>query len=291
MTNATATGVELEVIVTGEIPTPHGYVFRADGNIVSRLRAGLAPGGERVNSPCLAYVVRHPTAGLILIDTGLHPDARTDLRKDFGVAMSLLFRGLRPADQPFDQQLGALGIQPETVQTVVMTHLHVDHTSGMRLLPNATFTCSRVEWATARRPFAAAKGFVGGHLPPEERMQLLDFAADGEPYGPFASTIDLLGDGSVRLLYTPGHTPGHLSVLLRLTDGGRVLAVGDAAYTLRNIRELTLPMITADDEASRRSLEELKAFSESDPAAILIPSHDPDAWKALRGAAVASEQA
>ena len=97
------------------------------------------------------YVVRHPDAGTILIDTGFHGDVRTHgVRHDFGTLMSLVFRSLRPAEQPFDAQLRGLGVDPDAVERVVMTHLHVDHTSGMRLLPHARFVCARAEWSAAR---------------------------------------------------------------------------------------------------------------------------------------------
>jgi len=113
-------------------------------------------------------------------------------------------------------------------------------------------------------------------------MRLLDFDRDGEPYATFAKTIDLLGDGTVRLISTPGHTVGHMSVLLRVAGDRRVLVVGDAAYTLRNIREEILPLLTGDDEASVRSVREIRTFSEGEPEAILVPSHDPSAWHELR---------
>ena len=272
-------------MVTAEMPMPSWYAYRAGSNPLSRLLA-LRPGGEVLRAPCLAYALRHRSAGTILIDTGMHPDTREHFRRDFGAPMSVLFRGLRPAEEPFDEQLRVLGIEPGDVGQVIMTHLHVDHTSGMRLLPEAEFTCSREEWAATRRRFASGKGYVGDHLPPESRMRLVDFDTDGEPYGTFAKTIDLLGDGSVRLVSTPGHTVGHLSVLVRVTDGHQVLVVGDAAYTLRNIDEEILPMLTADDDTSRRSLHEIKAFAESDPNATLVPSHDPGAWHELRGGAL-----
>ena len=155
----------------------------------------------------------------------------------------------------------------------------------MRLLANANFICSNVEWRSAHGRFASGRGYVAHHLPPEERMTLLDFERDGEPIGPFRRSLDLLGDGTIRLLFTPGHTKGHMSVLVCLTDGSRVLLVGDAAYTLRSIREQLLPMLTDDDEASKRSLRELKEFSERDPGAILVPTHDPVAWQSLRSVA------
>ncbi len=282
-----APGVELFVVRTGQIPTPHGYVFRADGSRLSRFRAGLRMDDNASISPCLAFAVTHPTAGLILIDTGFHRDTRAAFRRDFGIPMSLLFRGLRPASKPFDEQLRELEIEPESVRKVLMTHLHVDHTSAMRLLPNAQFTISQAEWRAAHGKLAASRGYVQHHLPPETRVNLVDLGRDGTPLGPFPNAIDLLGDGTIRLLSTPGHTRGHMSVLLRLGDGRRVLLVGDAAYTLRNIREGILPMLTDDDDKSRRSLEQLRAFINEHPDAIAVPSHDPDAWRALDGVAVA----
>jgi N-acyl homoserine lactone hydrolase len=274
-------GVRLAVVKTAEIPTPHGYVFRADGNALTRLRAGLSAGPDAVISPCLAFVIEHPTAGRILVDTGFSREASASLRRDFGLPMSLLFRGLRPTPTPFDAQLRGLGIEPATVTSVIMTHLHVDHTSGMRLLPNARFTVSRVEWQAAHGRFSAAKGYATDHLPLEDRVEFVDPEGDGEPFGPFHGSLDLLGDGTIWLLSTPGHTKGHMSVLVRLDDEHDVLLAGDAAYTLRSIQEELLPMVTDDDAASRRSLRELKAFTDDHPSAIIVPTHDPHAWRVL----------
>jgi N-acyl homoserine lactone hydrolase len=242
----------------------------------------VRPRGEALHSPCLAYVLRHPEAGTILVDTGFHADAANDRRKDFGLAMSLMFRGLRTPSEPFDEQLRRRGVDPDAVERVVMTHLHVDHTSGMRLLPNARFTIARREWAAATARGAAGRGFVGHHLPDRSRVDLVDLDADGEPHGPFGRTLDLLGDGSVRLISTPGHTPGHTSLLVRASDGRTVLLAGDAAYTRRNVREEILPLLTADDRAHRTSLRELAAFAEREPDAPIVPSHDPDAWRDLQ---------
>jgi glyoxylase-like metal-dependent hydrolase (beta-lactamase superfamily II) len=230
--------------------------------------------------PCLAYVLRHQSGGTVLIDTGMHADAASDLRKDFGRPMSFLLRALKPSSAPFDAQLRAVGVDPEGVERVIMTHLHVDHTSGMRLLPNARFICSRDEWDTAHSAHAGARGFVSHHLPDATRMELVDFASAGEPFGPFRRAIDLFGDGSVRLISTPGHTAGHQSVLVA-TEEGSVLVVGDAAYTVRSIREQILPLLTDDDAAYRRTLAELKTFADANPGVLLVPSHDPVAWREL----------
>lgn len=282
MSGDAAVAVELDVLHAGEIAMPHWYAFRPRGDPVARALGLLRPEGPVLRAPCLAFAVRHPVHGAILVDTGLHPDVSRSVREDFGVLMGVLFRSLRADERPFAEQLRALGIEPADVGTVVMTHLHVDHTSGMRLLPAAEFVCAREEWAAAHGRLAARDGYAGSHLPPESRMRLVDFGRDGEPHGPFARTIDLLGDGSVRLVSTPGHTRGHLSVLLRVAGGGEVLLVGDAAYTTRSIDEQLLPLITADDDASRRSLRELARYAHEHPGAVVVPSHDPTAWHALR---------
>jgi N-acyl homoserine lactone hydrolase len=282
VTDAGGPAVELAVMLTGELPIPHAYVFRPEGgNSLTRFAAVLRGTGGVVRSPCLAYAVRHPTAGTLLIDTGFHRDAGESLRGDFGPRMALVFRTLKPVEQPFDDQLGGLGIDPAAVERVVMTHLHVDHTSGMRLLPEATFVCAREEWKAATGRSAGGRGYVGHHLPPASRMELVDFDSSGEAWGPFSRTVDLLGDGSIRLISTPGHTKGHLSVLLRVSGGAQVLVVGDAVYTLRSLREEILPLLTVGDGVYLRSLREIKAFSEEQPEATLVPTHDPSAWHDL----------
>ncbi|HEY2142164.1 MAG TPA: N-acyl homoserine lactonase family protein [Solirubrobacteraceae bacterium] len=290
--DTSSAGVELDVMVTGEVPIPVGYLYRPEsGNPLARLLTAARSIGDVLRAPCLAYAIRHPSAGTILIDTGMHPDACSDLRRDFGTPLGLVFRSLRPAEESFDVQLRGLDVEPSTVERVIMTHLHVDHTSGMRLLPRAEFICSREEWTAAHSRFAVGKGYVNHHLPPASRVEFVDFDGDGEPYGPFTKTIDLLGDGTIRLISNPGHTAGHMSVLLRLKRGRQVLVIGDAAYTLRNIRERTLPMLTDDDRASLRSMREIEAFAESDPEAILVPTHDPVAWHELRHVTASAERA
>ena len=273
-------GVAVEVMRTAGLRIPLGYVFRGGGPRAVQFARLVLPGGATLDAPCLAYAVRHPDAGVLLIDTGMHPDVATDLRKDFGTAMSVMFRGIKPVAEPWEQQLQSLGVDPAEPLRVVMTHLHVDHTSGMRLLPRATFVCTSQEWAAATAPRAGGKGYVAHHLPPESRMRLVDIERAGEPYGPFASTIDLLGDGTVRLVSTPGHTAGHMSVLLD-TEDGELLVVGDAAYTTRSIREGTLPLLTDDDRRYADSLRQLRAWVDEHPDANVTPSHDPEAWRCL----------
>src|SRR5919197_5168445 len=123
--NDARAAVELDVMVTGQVPMPHAYVFRPEGgNRLMNFAAVLRPGGEVMRAPCLAYVIRHPDAGTILVDTGFHPDARVDARKDFGIRMSLVFRGMKHPEAPYEEQLRELGVETAEVERVLMTHLH-----------------------------------------------------------------------------------------------------------------------------------------------------------------------
>jgi hypothetical protein len=115
-------GMEVGVIVTGELPMPHAFFRPEHGNRLSRFAAVLRPGGEMLRAPCLGYAVRHPSEGTLLIDTGFHRDASENRRRDFGMRMAFFFRNLRPADQPFDEQLIQLGIEPEEVERWQQAH-------------------------------------------------------------------------------------------------------------------------------------------------------------------------
>jgi N-acyl homoserine lactone hydrolase len=82
---------------------------------------------------------------------------------------------------------------------------------------------------------------------------------------------------------TPGHTFGHLSVVLRLA-GRECLVAGDAIYTLRTMRDSHLPHRVADEHLFHRSLREIQLYAEQTPGALIIPGHDMAAWRELDAA-------
>lgn len=265
--------VDVEVVVAGEIAMPRAYAIRPSGPRIAALPKVLMPGSASIRAPFLWYLLRHPREGTILVDTGLPAPG-----EGFGRAAGLLFRGLKPAAETFEEQLRARGVEPAELKLVVMTHLHADHTGGMPLLANAEFVIGRREWRAVTEQNPLKVGAVGDHLPPDDRVRQIDFEADGVPHGPFSSTVDLFGDGSIRLISTPGHNPGHLSVLVERADTP-VLIVGDAAYTSESIRDQKLPLMTDDEGRYRRSLAEIKAYADAEPDAVVVPTHDPDAFR------------
>jgi glyoxylase-like metal-dependent hydrolase (beta-lactamase superfamily II) len=199
-----------------------------------------------------------------------------------GAIMGRVFNATMGADEGLPDQLRARGLDPNAVKTVVMTHLHVDHASGVAQFPDATFIVTAREWNAATKEKGLTGGYVRRQFDHAFDWRTIDF--DGEEVNSFASfgrTLDLFGDGSVRLAYTPGHTLGHMSVVLR-TKEGEFLVVADAAYTMRTIRESTMPFGAHDEHEFKRSLREVQRFIEQRPDAVVCPGHDLEAFRALK---------
>jgi len=274
--------VRLHPLLCGESLSPPGWFYGAKGLGATRRALGVGvPKSERLRSPIGAFLLEHPTAGRILVDTGLHPSAADAITDNFGRLNAFFFSTLRTSpDRAVAVQLRDRGIDPEEVALVLMTHLHVDHASAMSEFPAATFVCSEAEWEAAIARFGAWWGYARRQLPPASRVRTIDFERQRTPHGPFRQAADVLDDGTIKLLYTPGHTLGHASVLVRLAEG-EALLIGDAVYTMRNLSEGILPFRSVDEDAYRRSLGELRAYVERNPDALVIPTHDIDVWEAL----------
>lgn len=275
--------MRLHPICCGTALVPPGWSFRPEGRGAARQALGIGiPLKDWIGGPIGAFLLEHPTAGPILIDTGLHPSTAEHLTENFGRLNAYFFRTLKTSRrESLPAQLRARGIDPNEIELVVMTHLHVDHASAMSELPKATFLCTAAEWRAATAPFSSRWGYARRQLPEPSRVRTIDFTVhSAEPHGPFERTLDLLGDGSIRLLDTPGHTVGHLSVLVRLTER-EALLIGDAVYALRNIHDDVLPWRTTGDELYRASMSSLRAFIEENPQALVIPTHDGEVWGQL----------
>jgi glyoxylase-like metal-dependent hydrolase (beta-lactamase superfamily II) len=96
-----------------------------------------------------------------------------------------------------------------------------------------------------------------------------------EPLGPFAASYPVTRDGTVRLVATPGHTPGHLSVVVT-TPGLTYLLVGDVSYTQALMLAGTADGVSTNQAVARTTLAAVRAFCASTPT-VYLPSHDPDA--------------
>jgi glyoxylase-like metal-dependent hydrolase (beta-lactamase superfamily II) len=242
------------------------------------------PKDEWVTAPIQCFLVEHPSAGPMLIDTGFHGSVAVKPRSNLGAFGTVIYKDIdMRQEQSAAAQLRARGIEPAAVRTVVMTHLHPDHASAIADFPEATFLVSAAEWEAAADG-GQRDGYVKRQFDHGFDYRLVDFDAESaNSFSGFGRSFDVFGDGSVRVVFTPGHTLGHMSVVLR-TGSGEVLVAGDAIFMHRTLADDHLPHMLADEHLFRRSLREIRQYVKETPDAVIVPGHDWEAWQKLKPA-------
>ena len=213
-----------------------------------------------VTLPIPSFLVEHDD-GLLLLDAGLDPRGADDPEATFGeVGRQITYA----PEQRVDRQVEALGFATSDVTHVVVSHVHFDHTGGLRLFPDAVFLLGAGD-----RP--SVLGEEDEIARPEDLAPTRDFAwtfLDGDH--------DVFGDGSVVVLAMPGHTPGNTSLLVRLPRR-TILLSADTAH-LHSALESPAPMgADTDRDAAVRSLERLNRVAAEHDAQVWV-GHDPDDW-------------
>lgn len=276
--------VSVEPIVAGHVTWAQTMMESPGGRFLTlKLMRALISGKPPISVPCPAFLLRHPSAGAILVDTGLHPSVATDGRENFGRLGNRFGKPSLEPDADLPAQLRRRGLDPAEVPLVVMTHLHIDHTSAISEFPNSTFVVSETEWrAAAHGPRPVLNGYRRSHFDYAFDYRTIDFDRGGiASYATFGRCFDLFGDGSLRLVYTPGHSAGHMSVVAHLGERDFVIG-GDATYTEGQL-DGSAPLAPRPFDAHnyRRSLQELRLFKREFPAAIVTPGHDPEFYAGL----------
>ena len=277
--------VKLRPLLSGVAKGAPGWIHREEGRLAKLRAIGIGvPKSDLLEIPVVAFLVQHPSAGPVLIDTGLHPSCAVDPKQNLGRVGTLAFPGLEMEPrQAVAEQLRALGIEARDVKLVVMTNLHIDHASAMSEFPNATFVFSSREWEAATEQRNWQHGYRTRQFDHGFDYRTLDFegAAGTDSYATFGRSFDLLGDGSIRAVYTPGHTHGHMSVVLRLRER-EALVAGDAIYTRHALHTGHRPFRIEDEHRFGRSLKEIQLYTETRPEdTVVIPGHDMEVWGKL----------
>jgi N-acyl homoserine lactone hydrolase len=276
--------VSVEPLIAGHVDFPRAMMVNPGGRLLKlKLLKALLSGKPPYTVPVPAFLIRHPGAGAILVDTGLHPSVASGGKENFGGAGNRYGNPTLKPGEDVPAQLRAMGLDPNELPIVVMTHMHIDHTSAVSEFPNSAFVVSETEWkdaATGPKPFL--KGYRRQHYDYAFDYRTVDFDRAGiDSYSTFGRTFDLFGDGSIHLAYTPGHSAGHMSVICRLEKHDFVIG-GDAMYMRGQLDgEVPLPPRPYDAHNMRRSLQELRLFQRQFPDAIITPGHDPDFYPQL----------
>ena len=221
--------------------------------------------------PILAWLIEHPE-GLIVVDTG--ETARTAEPGYFTPWQPYFRLGLREwvrPDEEIGPQLRRLGFAPDDVRWVVITHFHTDHAGGLAHFPDNEIVTSRRAFQEARGLLGKARGFLPQHWPTGFAPTLVDFASAA--FGPFPASTSLTEAGDVHLLPTPGHTGGHLSVVVE-DDETLVFLAGDASYTQRLMLDGRADGVAPKPSQSIQTLTRIQRLVAERPT-VYLPSHDP----------------
>jgi len=182
----------------------------------------------------------------VLVDDGLGDKFTDKLRDIYRVE----------AEPSLEHSLAALGVKPGDVTDVVLTHLHFDHAGGLDLVPRA---------ATVVLPKADLEADAE-----ENNFRAVDYET-GHPRIETEGDYDLFGDGAIVLHPTPGHTPGHQSVIV----DGDVLIAADACYFPENVDEERFPAYGWDRDLERESLGWIR--EQRDSGLTVLYGHEPSA--------------
>jgi glyoxylase-like metal-dependent hydrolase (beta-lactamase superfamily II) len=224
-----------------------------------------------VEVPVPFYLIRH-VAGTVVVDGGNPLAVARDPHAHWG-GLADVFEVHMTEAQHCAAQLAEMGVSPDQVTHIVQTHLHIDHTGALGHFPAADVVVHARELEAAR---AAADPTSSGYV-------RADYEQPGLRWQTFEGDLDLFGDGSVRLLETPGHAAGHVSLLLRLQDAGPVLLTADACDNRDQWEGRAHVRALSSRSDAAASLQRLHALVE-ETQPILVFGHDPENWAALRHA-------
>jgi len=206
--------------------------------------------GKSVPMADNCYLMHH-TQGWLLWDTGV-----TD-------AIAALPNGAAPTDpraihwyrpKTLAAELNAVGVKPSDIKYLAISHTHPDHVGNVEMFPQAMLLVQKAEYEWPN-PLGV------GRFKPEHPVKKLE------------GDHDVFGDGSVTILSTPGHTPGHQSLLVKLPETGAIVLSGDAVHFKSNWDNRRVPSINTDKESTTTSMERIAGVMAKEKAQLWI-NHD-----------------
>ncbi len=228
--------------------------------------------------PIYAWLIEHPE-GLIVVDTG--ETARVAERGWFPWWHPYFNFAVRFDVKP-EEEIGPLlraqGFDPGDVATVAMTHFHTDHAGGLHHVPNSRILADPVEWNNTKGFSAVVAGYVAHRWPEWLAPELIAWSE--EPFESFDRHFPITRDGAVVAVPTPGHSDGHLSVIVKDGDTHYILA-GDTSYTQAHLLNRQPDGVAPNPKAALDTLDRILAYAKRHPT-VYLPSHDPEGERRLR---------
>lgn len=251
-------------------------LYRVDcGHSLANDESVWTPGenkGKSIEFSSTCYLIQHGNE-YVMWDTGV-PEAAIGDPKGWSTLPSLIVYHL---DKTISSQLAQIGLKPADIDYVVVSHTHGDHIGNVGLFPDATVVMQRAEYEWINSP-----------PPSDPKLNTLVQLARkllGHPRRLELVTgdVDLFRDGSVRLLSTPGHTPGSQSLMVHLAKTGYVILSGDVAHLEDNFERDIVPALNVDKPESISSMDRIKQIMREYDAQLFInhDKHQADGLKLL----------
>jgi len=261
------------------LPDPIGAgvverLYRVDcGRSLANDESVWTPGenvGREVEFSSTCWLIKHGTEWL-LWETGVPESAANDPR-GWSTLPDLIVYHL---DHSLTDQLAQIGLKPGDIDRVAISHTHGDHIGNMSLFKNSVVLMQRAEFNWIHSPngsnenvnslMALARKLLGS----PRMLRLIE------------GDLDVFGDGSVTLVATPGHTPGHQSMLVHLKRSGFIVLSGDVVHLQRNFERNIVPKLNTDEAESLASMERVRQIVATYHATLFI-NHDKSQADQLR---------
>ena len=225
--------------------------------------------GVPFDVPVPFYLIRHGSDWLAY-DSGNNAAVAVDPVKYWGKAVCDAYTPVMKPYEEFKIQIKKVGLKPTDLKAVIMSHGHLDHCGAMDNLAGTKVPIYLQKNEIAEIKKQVASGKKSAYIPD-------DFKKMGQVnLKPLDGLWDVFGDSSVVVFPTPGHTPGHQSLLVRTSEGQNLILAQDACYTLENMMANIPPGLAFDIPSSMVNIYHFKAMTIM--GAQLVPPHDPDFW-------------
>lgn len=253
--------MKIHALSTGTVSLKHAFLFASTGP--TRQVRMFMPGPFHDPVPIHIWVVEH-AGRRVLIDTGETADVRDIPFARFQV---------RPEDE-LPAMLATIGLTTGAIDEVVLTHMHGDHMDGAVHLGGRPVLVHDAEIAFANSAMSRTMSRML-RQPIPKGVDFRPLKLDGGPFGAFTASRNLTDDGRIVAVATPGHTPGHISVICVDDEGRHVLIAGDATDTLEQLHSRRADAVGPKPKVTVQTIDTILAHGREHPT-VFLPSHDPE---------------